>query len=116
MVEAGVVTSVKGDDVTVHIYLPSAKFNAYQPMWELSSDKVEKRKKQMDGAQPYTIPVDQSQIIATGSWNDGKISENLMKFLLKRGIITDTVATGPSHLPDGTAIMHPLIVCPVVHS
>jgi len=77
---------------------------------------VEKRKKQLDGAKPYTIPVDRSQIIATGTWNDGKISENLTKFLIERGILTDAVATGPSHNPDGTAIIsHPLVVCPIVH-
>ena len=39
--------------------------------------------------------------------------------MIERGILTDAVATGPSHLPesdpDGTAIMHPLVVCPVVH-
>ena len=106
------VTAVEHGAVTIHVYLPSPKFNAYQPTWELSNGKVEKRKKQLDGAKPYTIPVDRSQIIAiaTGTWNDGKISENLTKFLIERGILTDAVATGPSHLPDGTAITHPLVV------
>ena len=58
VIEAGVVTAVKDDAITVQVYLPSPKFNAYQPTWELPNGKVEKRKKQLDGAKPYTIPVD----------------------------------------------------------
>ena len=38
----GVVTAVMDAAVTVHGYLPSPKFNAYQPTWELSNGKVEK--------------------------------------------------------------------------
>jgi hypothetical protein len=53
--------------------------------------------------------------MATGTWTDGKISENLTKFLIERGILTDAVATGPSHNPDGTVISHPLVLCPIVH-
>jgi hypothetical protein len=81
VIEAGLVTAVKDDAVTVHVYLPSPKFNAYQPTWELPNGKVEKRKRPLDGSKPYTIPVDRSQVIATGTWTDGKISENLTKFL-----------------------------------
>ena len=79
VIEAGMVTSVKDDAITVHVYLPSPKFNAYQPTWELPNGKVEKRKKQLEGAKPYAIPVDRSQIIATGTWTDGKISEKLLR-------------------------------------
>ena len=40
VIEAGMVTAVEDDAVTVHVYLPTPKLNAYQPTWELSKGKV----------------------------------------------------------------------------